>query len=278
MNAFLSILNIAAPLLPMTIGGLASEYAGRMALFLDGAANLGAFLCYTFTVFTGSPVTGTLLAVLGVAALVFILERLATRLKANMFLAALAMNILFSSLTTLLSSIIFGTRGVLFSEAFVFNPAAARGITSAVCLCVSAAIVFFLAFTIPGLELRISGSEAGVLEARGISADKYRYASWVLAGVCASLCGSCLAIRIDSYVPGISSGRGWTALAAVFLGRKNAVFAALCVLLFAFAEYLSANIQNIPAFAQFPSSILLALPYILAVILILVIPGKKDRQ
>lgn len=274
MNAFLSILNIAAPLLPMTIGGLASEYAGRMALFLDGAANLGAFLCYTFTVFTGSPV----MSVLGVAALVFILERLATRLKANMFLAALAMNILFSSLMTLLSSIIFGTRGVLFSEAFVFNPAAARGITSAVCLCVSAAIVFFLAFTIPGLELRISGSEAGVLEARGISADKYRCASWVLAGVCASLCGSCLAIRIDSYVPGISSGRGWTALAAVFLGRKNAVFAALCVLLFAFAEYLSANIQNIPAFAQFPSSILLALPYILAVILILVIPGKKDRQ
>ena len=86
----------------------------------------------------------------------------------------------------------------------------------------------------------------------------------------ASCAGCILPFTLSSYVPNISSGRGWTALAVVFLGRKNtaAVFAAVFV--FAAAQYAANNIQNITG--SVTPALLISLPYIVALLLIFVLP------
>src|SRR5574344_515262 len=274
MNTALQLVYTAAPLLLVTLGGLVSEYAGRMACFLDGIINLGAFCCFAFTVLTKNIVAGTLLSLLVCTAATTALEKLASRFKANIFLAALAMNLLFSSVCTLLSSIFFDPRSVLTSPLFSFSASTARPVTAIVCYTLSIALLFVLRYTRTGLALRITGTDPAVLDSRGISSASYKSLSWILASFCGALCGCTLAVRLSSFVPGMASGRGWTALAAVFLGKKNPVIICIAVAVFSAAEYASSYIQNIPAFASVPSSVLLALPYLISLLLILVVRFK----
>ena len=276
MTTVLQILLTAAPLLLVTMGALTSEYAGRMACFLDGIINLGAFCCFAFTVVTKNAFLGYILSVASCVIITFLLEKLAAHFKANMFLAALAMNLFFSSVCTLCASYFFGTRSVLASELFTFNAPQARLATALVCYAASFTILALLRFTKTGLALRITGSDAPVLEARGISSASYRSLSWVIAAAAGSLCGCSLAFRISSFVPGMAAGRGWTALAAVFLGKKNPLVIIIAVLVFSAAEYAGSYLQNIPLFANMPSSVLLALPYLISLLLILIMPASKS--
>lgn len=276
MSTVLSILHIAAPLLLLTLGGLISEYSGRMALFLDGAINLGAFLCYGFTVLTHSLPLGMFLSVICVSLLTLALERTASRFKANMFLAGLAMNILYSALAIFLSATFFKTRGVLYGELFSFNARTMRFATTLICIAISFMTILMLRFTVPGISLRICGSDSQVLDNHGLSSRKYKSIAWIFAASFAALTGCVLCSRLSSYVPGMASGRGWTALAAVFLGRKHPLIVAVAVLVFAVAEYLSSYIQNISLFANIPSSILLSLPYLISLLLIMIVPNKQE--
>ncbi|MBQ5491176.1 MAG: ABC transporter permease [Treponema sp.] len=277
MNSILSIIAIVCPLLLLTAGALISEYAGRMALFLDGTINLAAFLCYALTVTTGSVVLSSFLSCLITVTLTFCLERIASKNNANMFLVSLAINLLFSALVSLLSSILFGTRGVLYSSAFAFNAPVTRTVTSLICALFSAGLLLFLSLTRQGLRMRITGSSPEVLIAQGISADWYRSLSWICAALCGSVAGCVYVVRLNSFVPGMAGGRGWTALAAVFLGRKHPALVVLAVLVFALAEHASSYAQNIPQLQTVSSSLLFALPYLLALLLIAVTPQNKNQ-
>ncbi|MCR5724999.1 MAG: ABC transporter permease [Treponema sp.] len=271
----LSIFIIAAPLLLITLGALVSEYAGRLAMFMEHVINLGGFFCYALTLATGSLAAGMLLSVTLCTLLVFCMDKTASHFGANPFLVSLAMNLLFAALTTFFSALIFKTRGVLYDDSFQFSAAFTRLATSALCYVLVALIIGLLRGTTTGLALRITGSSADVLSARGMNPAFYRNLSWMIAASSGALAGCVLTARLSSFVPGVSSGRGWTALAAVFLGRKHPVIVVLAVLVFAIAEYASTTIQNIPGFASIPSSLLLSLPYLLALALIILIPQKK---
>lgn len=277
MTSIFSIVNIAAPLLLITLGALISEYAGRMALFLDGIINLGAFLCYLFLYLTGNFILAFLISTILCIGITLLFEITASKLNANMFLASLAMNILFTAVATLLSSVIFKTRGVLYSTDLILNPGTMRTITSVICYSSSILLLILLKSTSTGLSLRICGSDPEVLKSKGLSPSFYKSLSWIITAGCGTFAGCTLALRLSSYVPGMAGGRGWTALAAVFLGRKNPVLVAIAVFVFAVSEFLSINIQNISAFRNLPSSILISLPYLIALLLILVVPGKKEN-
>lgn len=263
------------PLLLVTAGALASEYAGRMACFLDGIINLGAFLCFAFTVLTKNIFLGSLLSVLCCSLIVFFLEKFIVRVKANIFLCSLAMNIFFTALTSFLSFIFFGTRSVLTSPHFSFSTAATRPLTALFCALITALFLYFLYFTKHGLCIRISGSDSDVLEAKGINSAKYKNLSWIIAAISGSFCGCTLALRLSSFIPSIASGRGWIALAAVFLGKKNPLTIIIAVLVFSAAEVCSSFIQNISVLSTIPSSLVLALPYILTLVMVLILPKKN---
>ena len=67
----LGILASASALLLIAVGALYSEYAGRLALFLDAAINLSAFLFFTFFSVTGNAVFAFCLAVFVSSALIY---------------------------------------------------------------------------------------------------------------------------------------------------------------------------------------------------------------
>ncbi|MCR4578812.1 MAG: ABC transporter permease [Treponema sp.] len=263
---FFDMASYSVPLLLASMGALFSEYAGVLALFLDGLISFSAFLTFAFTTATGSAPLGILLSSLSSLLITFAFAFLIERFRANQFIAAMGLNLLFSALTSMFSFIFFGTRGVLTSEKFIFQPQSVKlaALISAIIL-ISAAVLF-LAKSRPGLYIRITGSDSAVLLQNGVNPRFMRILSWSIAAFYASFAGSFLAMRISSFVPNISSGRGWMALAAVFLGKKKPLRIVAAVLLFCCADFFSAYLQNIlPAM---PSSFFISFPYLIILLLV----------
>lgn len=278
MNFLYGTLTSAAPLLLASTGALVSEYSGAMAIFLDGLITLSAFFCFAFTIWTKSFLLGIFLAIFAGLSFTALMALLIEKLNANRFLAALALNLIYASLSTTFSSIFLGTRGVLTNQAFVFMPEKARLITNFFAYLVFLCIYLLLKHTKTGLYIRICGSDPQVLHAKGINIFKIRLYAWIIAAALGSCAGCIMSIRLSSFVPNISSGTGWTALAAVFLAKKNTAAIAGAVLAFSLTQYGANNLQNIEALKSLPPSFLLSLPYISALLLILFFPQIQQRK
>ena len=264
----LNFLGFCCPLLLAATGALFSEYTGCLALFMDGLISFAGFLTYAFTVATGSVVLGTCLCAVTCVALCLLLAFIVEKTHANYFIAAIAINLLFSSFTSLFSWLCFGTRGVLTTQSFAF-PLAATNITSVILttILITAAILY-LKKTKGGIYFRITGSNADVLLVRGVSPATYRIASWGVAALFACFAGSILSLRISSFVPNLASGKGWLALAAVFMGKRRLPHIALYSLIFCAVDFAAVYVQNfIPGI---PSSVVLALPYIVTLGLVVI--------
>ncbi len=287
MNAVFQISVISSPLLLASFGALCSEYAGRMAIFAEGIINLGAFLCFAFSVLfmrifsvteIGFPVIffAVLLSLICCCLFIVGFSVLIERLGVNPFLVSLALNLVCSGLISFFSAVFFKTRGVLISEAFSLDGARSNLITMIFSFVVSLLVAFFIMHTKRGLYLRITGSDEKVLLASGVSPVTLRIFSWGMAGILCALAGCVMTLRLSSFVPGVASGTGWLALAAVFLGRKKVSLVFVSVIIFSAARFFAANIQNFSSFSQIPSGVLLALPYMLALIFIFVSDGKRS--
>lgn len=262
----INMLGYAAPLLLCSIGALFSEYAGVLALFLEGMISFSAFMTYHLTIVTASPVLGMLLTVL-ICVTVSMLFMIVIQLcHGHIFISAISMNLLFSSIISFFSYKYYGTRGVLTSTDFNFNLQNVQICTVILSTVLIIAGILFLVKSRHGLYIRITGSDSDVLLAKGVNPVVYKVLSWGIAALYASVAGGLLTFRLSSFVPNISSGRGWMALAAVFLGRKNPIRIVICVLVFCFADNLAASVQNI--FEAIPSSVIISLPYIVALLMI----------
>lgn len=267
----IDILVSSVPLILASIGSLFSEYAGVLAVFLDGMINLSGFLTFAFTTWTGNPFLAIILSSLICALLMLVSAWFIEKTEMNPFLTATALNLLFSSLCSALSSVFFNTRGVLTSPIFHFNQTKAKILILITAFILIAGSLIFLFKTSYGLYLRITGSDPDVLNVKGISPSRIRIFSWGIAAFFAALAGSFLAVRINSYVPNISGGRGWIALAAVYIGRKNLFIVALSVIIFTAVDYAGISLQSI-----LPSGFVNALPYIAALLLIALLPARKE--
>lgn len=262
----LNFLAFSCPLLLAATGALFSEYAGCLALFMDGLISFSGFLTYAFTVATGSVAAGIALSAIISAALCIVIALIIEKAHANTFIAAIAVNLLFSSFTSLFSWLCFGTRGILSSPGFVYHLVPVNICTTLITFVLIATAIFYLKKAKGGIYFRITGSNPDVLLVRGVSPGIYRIASWGISGFFASFAGSFLVLRISSFVPNLASGKGWLALAAVFMGKRKLPLIALYALIFCAVDFGAVYIQNfIPGI---PSSVLLSLPYIVSLALV----------
>ena len=270
------ILGLAASsctLFLIAAGALYSEYAGRLALFLDAVINLSAFLFFTLASATGNTIFAFFAAVVISSMIVYASALIIEFLKADPFVAAIALSLIIEGTITAISVNIFGTRGVLTSGNFMFPRADVRLRAAVVCAALSALLIIFLKTSVKGLYFRIAGTDSAVLEARGINSASYKCAAWLVSAFCASSAGCFYAAEISSFVPNIAGGRGWIALVLVFLGRKKPLYIATAALFFAAAECFASYLPN--ALPNIPPALLISLPYLAALAVISVMPGER---
>ena len=278
MRIILNILVSSVPLLLASTGALVSEYAGVLAVFIDGIINLSAFLTFLFAYYTGSTLAACILSALCAAAISVLASMYTEKTESNPFVTGIALNLFSAGFTSVCSSVVFGTKGVLSPAILKANFNFADGLfpslsneTSPFALFIPTLICVLcvyptVKYTKWGLRLVVAGADSKTLKKKGVNPAFYRCSSWLIAGVFASAAGSVLTLRLSSFVPNISSGRGWIALAAVFLGRRNLFGVIASSLLFTAAGYAADSIQTAAGFSFIPPSVLPALPYIAATI------------
>jgi general nucleoside transport system permease protein len=125
-----------------------------------------------------------------------------------------------------------------------------------------------------GLRLRAAGENPAMVDAAGVSVKALRYQALALNGVLASLAGAYLVLAQNpSFIPHMTAGRGYMALAALIFGKWHPVGALWACLLFGFLDAISIRMQGavLPAAlggGEVPVQAIQALPYVLTVVLL----------
>ena len=281
MNIILHTLQNSLPLILAATGALISEYAGVTAVFLDGIINLSAFLSFVFIIMLKNVPAAFFLTLLCSVLFMTLIALYTEKSRSNPFINGIAVNLAASGIISIASTSLFKTKGVvspailgaseeiqsLFEAGKSFLGTGSIVSVSAV-LFITGIMLFFSRW---GLRTRITGTNADVLSVRGISPAKYRILSWTIAAAFAGAAGTLCMLRLSAFVPNISSGRGWLALASVFLGRKTFAGTILAAVSFSASEYLANNISS-PLISP---TVLPALPYIIALLLFYLLGKKK---
>ena len=125
-----------------------------------------------------------------------------------------------------------------------------------------------------GLRLRAAGENPAMVDAAGVSVKLLRYQALALNGVMSSMAGAYLVVAQNpSFIPHMTAGRGYMALAALIFGKWHPVGALWACLLFGFMDAVSIRLQGValPAFlgsGEVPVQAIQALPYVMTVILL----------
>jgi simple sugar transport system permease protein len=270
----------AAPLMLAGLGALLTELSGVLGVFIEGFMTLGAFFAWIIAGWTGSVFWGILITAALSALAGWSLARFVHISGANPFIAGLALNLAAGGLTDSLSSLWFGTKGVLrnpdipipgplYIPVLKDIPLLGSVISGQLPFVYIAWAFIILAALIigktpAGLRLRASGLSAGAAAERGIHPARYREGAWAAAAFLAALAGAALTFRVGAYAPGGIAGRGWISLAAVYLGFRRVWGVAAASLRIALAERAGMGAQM---FGALPATILLGLPSALALFL-----------
>ena len=138
-------------------------------------------------------------------------------------------------------------------------------------LALVAAVWWLLYRTRFGLRLRAAGENPNMVDAAGVSVKGLRYQALALNGVLSSLAGAYIVLAQNpSFIPHMTAGRGYMALAALIFGKWHPVGALWACLLFGFLDAVSIRLQGIelPLIGAVPVQAIQALPYVLTVVLL----------
>jgi ABC-type uncharacterized transport system permease subunit len=136
------------------------------------------------------------------------------------------------------------------------------------------AVALFLSRTRPGLALRAVGERAEAADAQGISVGRVRLAATLFGGACAGLAGASLVLWLsDVFVEGMTSGRGFIALALVLFGGYRPARIVAGALLFGAASALQFRLQA--AGSALPYTLLLMIPYALTLLVLALFAGRS---
>jgi general nucleoside transport system permease protein len=129
-----------------------------------------------------------------------------------------------------------------------------------------------------GLRLRAAGENPTMVDAAGVSVKGLRYQALALNGVLSALAGAYLVVAQNpSFIPNMTAGRGYMALAALIFGKWHPVGALWACLLFGFLDAISIRMQGaeLPFIGAVPVQFIQALPYVLTVVLLAGFIGKS---
>ncbi|EKO3972166.1 ABC transporter permease [Vibrio fluvialis] len=291
---------VSTPLILAALAGMFSERSGVVNIALEGKLLASAFAGAATASVTGSAWLGSLAGV-GVSILLALLHGFASIThRGEQVVSGMAINILATGLTITLGRYWFGQGGqtpTLSGDAR-FAPLTLPGADAAqdtpvIGLLYSElisghSIIEYIAFlAVPtawyvlfktrfGLRLRAVGESPAAVDTAGISVVGMRYSAMVICGLLVGLGGVYLSVgQTAQFIPNMSAGKGYMALAALIFGKWRPVTAMAACLLFGFLDALAIRLQGV-SIGDFPIPVqaIEASPYILTVFLLAGFIGK----
>jgi simple sugar transport system permease protein len=261
------------PLVLAGMGGVMSERSGVVNIALEGIMLTSAFAGYAAAVATHDLWLGVVVAIVAgmlIAALhaVLSIKFLVDQIVSGTVINILAIGITGSFYRTYIQNAELAGTGVLPALRLNFLPNAPFvGAITIIALLLIPVVHMVLFNTVFGLRVRACGEHPLAAETAGINVFFIRYSAVIISGALAGLGGAYFTLQqIGNFLPNMTGGRGFIALAAMIFGRWTPVGAFLASLLFAGADALSGRLQIYGV--HVPYQILGMLPYILTIVVV----------
>lgn len=287
---FASVLRLSCPLIIGSMGGCFNEKTSTGNLAYECFMLTGCFFGAWGAFVTGSPVLGSLIAILSGLALGSIYGLLVYHLNCNAMIVSVAYNNGAWAMTTLLMVITWGVRGnytdpaivsyktvniEFFKQFPVLDMLFNNSIGMVYLAFVIAAVAIIVMYKTPfGLRLRGVGINPTAAQSAGINVRKYRWICLLIMGAMMGLAGSYMPLSGSSmFTERMTDGRGFLCLTAILVGRADPFRTMLLAMLFGYSSALTLVLSSY----GLPSQILSMLPYLMVMAVLLITGIKKYR-
>lgn len=295
-----STIRVAPPLIFAAMAGMFCERSGVVNIALEGKLLAAAFASGATAAVTGSAWMG-LLAGVGVSIAFALLHGFATIThRGDQVVSGMAINILAVGLTVTLGRYWFDQGGqtpALSGDArfapiqFPFEKeladvpvigqlyselASGHSMLEYLALAIVPLAWWVLFRTRFGLRLRAVGEAPAAVDTAGISVVRLRYTALLIGGLLAGIGGTYLAVaQTAQFIPNMSAGKGFMALAALVFGKWRPWPAMGACLLFGFLDAVAIRLQGVEVLGfVIPVQFIEAVPYMLTVFLLAGFIGK----
>ena len=269
-----SALRLSIPLLFACLAGLWSERSGVVDIGLEGKMLAAAFAAAAAASAFGSASVGLAAAIIASLAFALLHGFACISQRGNQIVSGVALNMLASGLTAVLGHAWYGEGGrtpPLDAAARIPDLLLGHSLLVYVALAAVPLTAFVMAKTRFGLRLRAVGENPAAVDTAGVSVAGLRYAAVLIGGVLCGLGGAYLAIALSAgFIPNMTAGKGFIALAALIFSRWRPFAALGTCLLFGLLDAAALRLQGValPGLGEVPVQAVQALPYVMTVILL----------
>jgi ABC-type uncharacterized transport system permease subunit len=275
-------------LLP-ALGGVISERSGVVNIAMEGMMLAGAFFGVVADLEWHNVWLATLVAILAGGAMALIHAVVSIRFRADQIVSGIAINIFAAGMTVFLVNRIYGLQDVghvgpsellpnvniplLDQIPFLGQVLFQQNVVvyAALFLLVLVQVVLFR--TRLGLRIRAVGEHPHAADTAGINVYLIRYGAVITSGLLSGLAGAFLAIGVsNTFVPNMTDGRGYIALAAMIFGKWTPLGAFLACLIFGLGQAIYDNNSTI----HVSPYLLSMLPYILVLVVLAGVVGRSN--
>ncbi|MDU4934955.1 MAG: ABC transporter permease [Peptostreptococcaceae bacterium] len=286
-----AVIRSTTPILLTTLGAMIAARAGARNIALEGTMLTAAFVGVAASHFTQSAFVGLLFAVISGIILSNIIAYFALKLKSNIIISGISLNLMASGMTVFGLYLLTGDKGASTSLNSLALPnvnipiienipvigkiISGHNILTYVALILVLLVYIMFKYTQLGLRIKAVGESPEAAESVGISVNKVKYIALTMSGALAALGGAFLSMGyVTLFSAGMTSGRGYIALATQSMAGANPVVGLLTSGLFGFAESMSNYLQGI----NLPIEFIQMLPYLAIVVIYVVYCANKTKQ
>ena len=289
-----SIFRITTPILFAALAAVVADRAGVTNIGLEGIMMISALTGVIFSAWTQSAWIGLLCAILLGMLTALMIGFFALKLKTDIILAGIAVNMLGNGGTVFFMYLASGDRGYSANLASKVMPTVnipvlqdipvLGGILSGHNILtylafIFVALVWVLLYKTPmGLQIRAVGESPNAADSVGVSVNRIKYIALGISGALAGMGGAFMSMGyMSSFNTNMTAGRGFIALAAEAMGRGEPIGTMLTSLLFGFADALANNMQSL----GLPQELVAMTPYIFTIVGLAVYAAstlKKSRK
>ena len=287
-NLWQATLAAAVLLLLPALGGTISERSGVVNIAMEGMMLTGAFFGVVADLAWHNVWLATGVAMLAGALMATIHAIVSIRFRADQIVSGIAINIFAAGLTVYLVNRIYGLQDVghvgqsellpninvpgLDQIPFLGKVLFQQNVIVYVALVLLVLMHLLLFRTRLGLRIRAVGEHPQAADTAGINVYAIRYGAVITSGVLSGLAGAFLAIGVsNTFVPNMTDGRGYIALAAMIFGKWTPFGAFVACLIFGLGQAIYDNNSII----HVSPYLLSMLPYLLTLIVLAGVVGRS---
>ncbi len=290
-NFVFATLRVTTPILFAAIGVAITALSGSINIALEGIMLIAAFVGVIVSAFTGSLWLALIFGVLAAVGLAALLGYFHLNLKADIIIAAIALNMFASGITVFLTYIFAHDKGTTSSLKSLVFPSyqipilkdipvlgkmfsGLNVLTYFALICV--VIFYYLIYKTPlGLRIRAVGQNPDAAESVGVDVKKIKMYSLLLSGFFGAFGGLYLSMGYVSWFSrDMTAGRGFIAIAAASIGGNLPIGTFFGSLLFGVVNTLAIFLATL----KVPSELIQMIPYITTVLVLAIYAIQKSAK